>query len=142
MEKGQLQQFNLLACKSRSKIQSLNYYHKKQLLCIGDKVMALKTQRNNFLKQKSTRAVKLKSKIANIGERRALATSYFIKFGPEPAAWRRKSRALTLQKRPEVRYAGAAQLADDLRAVEAMVADGVTFDPAEAANRGTIPHDR
>jgi eukaryotic-like serine/threonine-protein kinase len=47
--------------------------------------------------------------------------------------------SLALQKRPEVRYAGAAQLADDLRAIEAMLAADVTFDPVGAPKQGTIP---
>jgi serine/threonine-protein kinase len=42
--------------------------------------------------------------------------------------------ALTLQKRPEVRYAGAAQLADDLRAVEAMLGPAHTSEVGCAAS--------
>ena len=49
--------------------------------------------------------------------------------------------ALALQKRPEVRYADAATLAADLRQIEAMLAQGVTSDPAATANQGTIPLD-
>jgi serine/threonine protein kinase len=48
--------------------------------------------------------------------------------------------ALALQKRPEVRYASAAQLAHDLRAIErALLAAGVTSDPDAAPKQGTIP---
>jgi serine/threonine-protein kinase len=50
--------------------------------------------------------------------------------------------SLALQKRPEVRYAGAAQLAAALRTIESMLAADVTFDPAGAAKQGTIPVDR
>ena len=46
---------------------------------------------------------------------------------------------LALQKRPEVRYASAAQLAEDLRAIEAAFAADVNSDPARASGQGTIP---
>ena len=60
---------------------------------------------------------------------------------PELPAARADVVALALQKRPEVRYADAATLAADLRQIEAMLAQGVTSDPAAAANQGTIPLD-
>jgi serine/threonine protein kinase len=48
--------------------------------------------------------------------------------------------ALALQKRPEVRYASASQMAGDLRAIEqALVAAGVISDPDAAPKQGTIP---
>jgi eukaryotic-like serine/threonine-protein kinase len=62
----------------------------------------------------------------------ALMTQIANEPAPDVRAWRPELPealanvvSLALQKRPEVRYAGAAQLADDLRAIESMLAADV-----------------
>jgi serine/threonine-protein kinase len=62
----------------------------------------------------------------------ALMTQIATEPAPDVRAWRPELPealanvvSLALQKRPEVRYAGAAQLADDLRAIESMLAADV-----------------